>query len=145
MSRRDGAPEAGGPLVALCVGHRCAALRRLAGAGDGVEQVAAAVRRTSGAVLVTAGCLGGCDRAALAGLARRSPGIGAPGPVLWLSEMQTAERTGALVQWVEAGAPAAADDGTGQPAVAELPACLRTAVTGVGPPVRTTRAQPSER
>ncbi|PZA20446.1 hypothetical protein [Modestobacter versicolor] len=123
--------DTGGPLVALCVGHRCAALRRLSGTADGVDRVAEAVRSTSGAVLVTAGCLGGCDRAALAALARRAPGTGQPGPAVWLSEVQTPERTAGLVAWVTAGGPGVGGAGAGP-----LPASLRTAVTGVGPPVR---------
>ncbi|MCZ2814110.1 hypothetical protein O2W15_21990 [Modestobacter sp. VKM Ac-2979] len=122
--------DAGGPLVALCVGHRCAALRRLAGTADGVEQVAEAVRHTTGAVLVTADCLGRCDRAALAGLAHRSPGTGRPGPALWVSEVQTPERTAGLVAWVSAGGPGVAGTAT------ELPECLRAAVAGIGPPLR---------
>ena len=123
--------DAGGPLVALCVGHRCAALRRLAGTADAVDQVAEVVRHTSGAVLVTAGCVGACDRAAVAGLARREPGSGAPGPAVWLSEVQTPERTAGLVAWVAAGGP-----GVGAPVAGSLPGCLRTAVTGAGPAPR---------
>ncbi|WP_164702581.1 hypothetical protein [Modestobacter sp. KNN46-3] len=131
MSRRPvPGGDAGGPLVALCVGHRCAALRRLAGTADGVDQVAEAVRHTTGAVLVTAGCIGACDRAALAGLAWRKPGSGRPGPAVWLSEVQTPERTAGLVAWVSAGGPGVAGPTTG------LPDCLRTVVAGVGPAPR---------
>ena len=97
--------DAGGPLVALCAGHRCAGLRRLAGSADAVDRVAEAVRHTSGAVLVTTGCVGACDRAAVAGLARRAPGTGQPGPAVWLTEVQSAERTAGLVAWVAAGGP----------------------------------------
>jgi hypothetical protein len=130
---RAAGQDAGGPLVAVCVGHRCAALRRLAGTADGVDQVADAVRRTSGAVLVTAGCVGACDRAAVAGLARRAAGSGQPGPAVWLSEVQTPERTAGLVAWVTAGGP-----GVGGPSAGALPDCLRAVVAGVGPPVRLT-------
>ncbi|MCZ2839442.1 hypothetical protein [Modestobacter sp. VKM Ac-2985] len=131
MSRRPvPGGDAGGPLIALCVGHRCAALRRLAGTADGVDRVAEAVRHTSGAVLVTAGCLGRCDRAALAGLAHRSAGTGRPGPALWVSEVQTPERTAGLVAWVTGGGPGVAGTAT------DLPECLRTAVAGIGPAPR---------
>ena len=123
--------DAGGPLVALCVGHRCAALRRLAGTADAVDQVAEVVRHTSGAVLVTAGCVGVCDRAAVAGLACRAPGTGEPGPAVWLTEVQTPERTAGLVDWVRSRPGGAAVGGT-------LPDCLRGAVAGIGPAPRLT-------
>ena len=114
--------DPGGPLVALCDGHRCAALRRLAGAAGSVPDLAAAVRATRGAVLVTTDCVGACDRGAVAGLARRAPVTGEAGPAVWLAEVQTAERTAALVDWVTAGGP--------------LPGCLRTALTAVSGPRR---------
>jgi hypothetical protein len=101
----DDQDDRGGPLVVLCVGHRCAALRRLAGTDDAVDRMAAAVRATTDAVLVTAGCVGACDRAAVAGLARRTAGTGRPGPVVWLSGVQTPERTSAVLDWVAAGGP----------------------------------------
>ncbi|MGY1750338.1 hypothetical protein [Modestobacter sp. SYSU DS0511] len=119
-----GRPDRGGPVVAVCTGHRCAALRRLAGTDDGVPQLAAAVRATSGAVLVTAECVGACDRASVVGVARRPPDARAAGPAIWLAETQTPERTAALVNWVR-------DDGSGV-----LPECLRGAVAGVGAPPR---------
>ena len=119
--------DPGGPLVALCDGHRCAALRRLAGAAREVPDLAAAVRATRGAVLVTTGCVDACDRGAVAGLARRAPVTGEAGPAVWLAEVQTPERTAGLVAWVVAGGPGVTGPGA-------LPGCLRTAVTGVGPP-----------
>ena len=104
MSRRPvPGGEAGGPLVALCTGHRCAALHRLAGTGDAVDQLAEAVRHTSGAVLVTTGCVGACDRAAVAGLAHRAAGSDRPGPATWVTEVHTPERTADLLAWVTAG------------------------------------------
>ena len=108
--------DPGGPLVALCTGHRCAALHRLAGT-DALTDVATAVRATRGAVLVTTGCVDACERGSVAGLAHRAPVTGATGPAVWLAEVQTPERTAALVDWVTAGGP--------------LPGCLRTAVTAV--------------
>ena len=108
--------DPGGPLVALCDGHRCAALRRLAGT-DALADVAAAVRATRGAVLVTTGCVDACERGSVAGLAQRAPVTGAVGPAVWLAEVQSPERTAAIVDWVTAGGP--------------LPDCLRTALTRV--------------
>jgi hypothetical protein len=125
--------DPGGPLVALCVGHRCAALRRLAGTPGGVADIGAAVHRTRGALLVTVGCVGGCDRAALAALAHRAPQTGRPGPTLWLSEVQTPERTAGLIAWLDGSSGATASD---PPAIGRLPDSLRPAVTGTGPPVR---------
>jgi hypothetical protein len=113
--------DPGGPLVALCTGHRCAALHRLAGT-DAFTEVAAAVRATRGAVLVTTGCVDACDRGSVAGLASRAPITGEAGPAVWLAEVQTAERTSALVDWVTAGGP--------------LPDCLRTALTALAAPRR---------
>ena len=139
MSRPAAGAQPGGPLVALCVGHRCAALRRLAGTTDGVTDVGEAVRRTPGAVLVTASCLGGCDRAALAGLAHRAPGTSDIGPTLWLSEVQTPERTAGLIAWLGTAGPGGAGGSSTRPSLGSLPGCLRTAVTGVGPPVRMSR------
>ena len=125
-----GGADPGGPLVALCTGHRCAALHRLAGT-DPLTEVGAAVRRTRGAVLLTTGCVGACDRGSVAGLARRAPVTGQTGSAVWLSQVQTPERTAALVAWVHAGGPGAA--GTGRDLV---PACLREAVAGIGPAPR---------
>ena len=113
--------EPGGPLVALCTGHRCAALHRLAGT-DALGDLAAAVRGTRGAVLVTTDCVDACDRGSVAGLARRAPVTGEAGPAVWLAEVQTPERTRTLVDWLSAGGP--------------LPGCLRTALTAVATPRR---------
>lgn len=133
MSPTGQVADPGGPLVALCVGHRCAALRRLAGTPDGVTDIGEAVHRTRGALLVTVGCVGGCDRAALAALSHRAPRTGRPGPTLWLSEVQTPERTAGLIAWVDGSGGVTTSD---RPAIGRLPDSLRPAVTGTGPPVR---------
>ena len=104
MSRPAGS-DPGGPLVAVCTGHRSAALRRLAGTAAAVDRVADAVRGTAGAVLVTVACVGVCDRAAVAGLAVREPGTGRPGPARWLTEVHTPEGTAGLVAWVSGEPP----------------------------------------
>jgi hypothetical protein len=118
--------DPGGPLVVLCQGSRCAALHRLADAGAGAAAIAAAVAESRGAVLVTAGCLGRCSLGALAGVAHRDGG-GAMSPALWLSGIQAPERTAALRRWLTGSGPGA------DPCRA-VPADLRTAVAGVGPP-----------
>jgi len=128
--------DPGGPVVALCTGHRCTALRRLAGTPDGVAQIAEAVRHTHGAVLVTADCLGSCDRAALAGLAHRSAGSGGTGHAVWLSEVQTPERTASICAWVESGGPGLGGRGFGSAVVDEFPDCLRTVIAGFSSPMR---------
>ena len=124
-------PEAGGPLVAVCSGHRCAALRRLAGTPDAVAALAATVRSTSGAVLVTAPCLGPCAHGAVAAVAHREAGTGEPGPTVWLSGVQVPDLDAELRGWVAAGGPGPSAHPEGA-----LPGSLRTAVVAVGPPLQ---------
>ena len=119
--------DPGGPLVVLCSGHRCSALHRLADRGAGLDRISAAVAASRGAVLVTAGCLGRCAVGALAGVAHRAPGSGAVSPALWLSGMEAPDRTAALCRWV--GGPAPIPD-----PCRDVPADLRDAVVGIGPP-----------
>ncbi|WP_409330200.1 hypothetical protein [Trujillonella humicola] len=117
--------DPGGPLVILCQGHRCAALHRLAG-DAGAAGVSAAVAGSRGAVLVTAGCLGRCSLGALAGVAHRAPD-GATSPALWLGGIEAPERAAALSRWVAGVGP------TTDPC-RDVPAELREAVAGIGPP-----------
>ena len=52
-----------GPLVAVCTGHRCAALRRLEGEDDALgTSLREAVRASRGGVLVASPCVGACAR-----------------------------------------------------------------------------------
>ena len=119
--------DPGGPLVVLCQGHRCAALHRLADGGAGAAAVSAAVAATRGAVLVTAGCLGRCSLGALAGVAHRAGGSGAVSPALWLSGVEAPHRSAALAGWLAGDAPIG-------DLRRDLPADLRDAVAGLGPP-----------
>lgn len=121
----DGDP--GGTLVVLCQGHRCAALHRLADDGAGAAGISAAVADSLGDVLVTTGCLGHCALGALAGVAHRDGGSGRTSPAVWLTGMQGAERADQLRRWLARGGPV--DDPR-----QDVPAELRDAVAGFGPP-----------
>ena len=126
-----GRPTAAGPVVALCRGEVCASSD---GAAAAAASLAAAVRDTRGAVLVTTGCLRRCTLAAVAAVAHRSGAGECSGPTLWLSGVNDAERQDALAEWICAGGPGAAaepDDG--------LPATLVPAVAALGAPMRLTR------
>lgn len=119
--RRDPAPappaeddeDPGGPLVMVCVGHRCAALLELArerGSGPGLPGLAESVRATRGAMLVTMGCVGHCELGAVVGLGHRPPSSAAvettPGGVVpftggvMLAGMDRAPRAEALRRWI---------------------------------------------
>ena len=102
------ATDPGGPLVALCVGHRCAALRALAGTEETVTALADAVRTTRGAVLVTTGCLRACAAGAVAAVGHRDGGAGDTGSMVWLAGVHEAGRAEALTGWVAAGGPCGA-------------------------------------
>lgn len=127
-SRTRGRADADGPIVALCLGRRCASSE---GAAAAEASVTAAVQDTSGAVLVTTGCLGPCALAAVAAVAHRSGSQDCSGRTLWLAGVHDAERQDALAAWVRAGGPGASaepDDG--------LPATLVPAVAALGAPMR---------
>ncbi|MBG6191050.1 hypothetical protein IWX64_002004 [Arthrobacter sp. CAN_A212] len=117
------APGAG-IVVALCAGHRCAALMRTAGGGG----LADAVAHSSGGVLISAGCLQHCAQGAVAAVALRFSEVALTGPSVWLGGVESAEKSTALRQWVERWTP-------GQRAI-RLPDSLADSVLGVGPPVR---------
>ena len=123
-----GGAESEGPVVALCLGRRCASS---SGAGAAEAAVAAAVRETPGAVLVTTGCLGPCALAAVAAVAHRAVSQECSGRTLWLAGVHDPDRQDALAAWVRAGGPGPAaepDDG--------LPATLVPAAAALGVPIR---------
>lgn len=124
--------DPGGPMLALCLGPRCSALRALAGTQDSVGRLQETVRCSRGAVLVTAGCLGPCALAAVAAVAHRDGVSGRSGRTVWLTGVHEAPRAAALADWITAGGPAQ----TGDPD-ADLPVPLVEAVAGLGPPMRT--------
>ncbi len=119
--------EPAGVVVALCSGHRCAALTRKCDDGG----LGAAVTRSSGGILISAPCLQQCAEGAVAAVAIRSGDAGTTGPSVWLGGLDGVGRLEALARWVEGWRRPA--DGTG-----ELPDDLREAVLGYGPPVRLT-------
>lgn len=100
-----------GVVVALCTGHRCAALTRRGGDG----------------VLISAPCLQQCARGAVGAVALRVDGAGTTGPSVWLGGLDGAGRLATLAGWVEEQR-----SGTGT----ELPEELAGCVLGYGPPVR---------
>jgi hypothetical protein len=127
--------DASGPLVALCAGHRCEALHRLATDGTGADRLRTTVARRSGAVLVSTQCLGACASGAVAAIARRSGATGTTGPSVWLGGVDRAPVLHALLGWIRAGGP----PHTETPAD-DVPETLTGAVLGVGRPIRTTGA-----
>lgn len=126
--------DPGGALVVVCVGPRCSGRRALAGGRDQVADLQRAVRSSRGAVLVTADCLGGCSRAAVAGVAHRDGGSGGAGTTVWLTGLHEPARADALAGWVRAGGPAADGDPD-----TNLPVALIEAVAALGPPPRIAR------
>ncbi len=128
----DSSAEPPGIVVALCQGHRCAALTRASGDGG----LAAAVRRSSGAVLITASCLQQCARGAVAAVALRTPFADTMGPSLWLGALNAAGHLKSLARWVQQWEATAGR---------ALPEELRGTQLGIGPPIRLTPAQDNER
>ncbi|WNV76970.1 hypothetical protein [Geodermatophilus sp. DSM 44513] len=130
MSRPGPGTDPGGPLVAVCVGHRCAALGTLAGT-EVVPQLRRAVRETPGAVLVTADCTGVCALGAVAAVAHRDGPTLRTRDAVWLTGVQDAQRATALADWVRAGGPGPVQD----PHLG-VPEPLADAVAGLGRPPR---------
>lgn len=115
---RRGAPlDASGPMVAVCAGQRCTALRGFAGCGSALGELREAVRLRRGAILVSSPCLGPCHQAPVAAVARRDGSTGHFGRA-----------------WVVRGGPR-----TAQRPEEELPAELAPTMLGVGPPIRHAR------
>ena len=114
-----------GIVVALCVGHRCAALVKASDDGE----LAAAVARSSGGVLISASCLQQCAHGAVAAVAIRAPTSELTGPSIWLGGLEAPGRLKALAAWVERWHPQ-----DGRPSA--LPGKLSGAVLGTGAPVR---------
>lgn len=119
--REPGDPA--GVVVALCSGHRCAALTRQCGDAG----LAAAVARSAGGVLISAPCLQQCAEGAVGAVAVRSGTDEMTGPSVWLGGLDGAGRLESLSRWIETW-----PNETSR----ELPEDLRDAVLGLGPPVR---------
>jgi len=126
------APGASGPLVALCEGHRCKALHRLADGQDGTSRLRSTIANGRGAVLVSTECLGACAEGAVAMVGRRDGGTGVTGPTVWLGGMDQPDTLAALLRWIRSGGPPFSD----VPA-SDVPQALHNAVLGIGSPLRT--------
>lgn len=100
------------PVVAVCTGHRCAALFATAGV-PALPDLRSAVRSSEQSVLVSTGCVGACAQAPVVGLSTRvdtrasrplrDGGAGqtrlALQPTAWLGPMGRTE-VQALCRWV---------------------------------------------
>jgi hypothetical protein len=129
--------DASGPLIALCAGHRCEALHRLADDRGGTERVRSTVAAERGAVLVSSPCLGECARGAVAAVARRDGRTGTTGPSVWLGGVEQPATLSALLQWIRVGGPSLIES----PA-ADVPEDLHEAMLGLGRPVQLPSRKP---
>ena len=116
-------------MLALCVGQRCTALRMLADNSGSVDDLKSAVKDSSGAVLITAHCLGPCAVAAVAAVAHREGGSGDTGRSVWLGGTEGSERSAALRQWIIDGGPSSLHRPD-----ADVPDALAPAIIGLGQP-----------
>lgn len=126
--------EASGPALLWCTGPRCTALHRIAGGEDHHRQISATVGLTRGAVLITSPCLGRCDLACVAAVARRDGPEDRIGPLAWFTGLEMPRRFAALQAWLAAGGP--------QQILRPqrvLPPALREAACGVSGPPRIRR------
>lgn len=123
-------PKAG-VVVALCAGHRCAALTRTCG-----DDLAGAVARSRGGVLISSPCLQQCAQGAVGAIAIRAASEDTTGPSIWLGGLDQDGQLRALAHWVEHWRPA-----TGQASM--LPEGLNQAVIGSGLPIRLTASTPA--
>ncbi|TFD64810.1 MULTISPECIES: (2Fe-2S) ferredoxin domain-containing protein [unclassified Cryobacterium] len=130
-------PGASGPLVALCTGHRCEALHRLADDQTGTDRVRTTIVSGRGAVLVSAPCLGACANGAVAAVARRDGVTGTTGPSVWLGGVDRPAILDALLGWIRGGGPL-----PGEMPANDVPLLLQDAVLGVGKPIQ---AHPNKR
>lgn len=92
-------PGADGPVVVVCTGQRCGALHRLNGSAA-LQTLRPATRATTGAVLVSTGCLQRCDLAATVLLGWSN----APGWTL-LTGMDSPGRADTLASWLPGTGP----------------------------------------
>jgi hypothetical protein len=116
-----------GVVVAMCTGHRCAALTRPLGDGG----LPGAVARSPGAVLISAPCLQQCAHGAVGAIAIRDGRAGSSGRSVWLGGLDGEGRLQDLGHWVEHWRPDAKEANT-------LPETLHDALIGFGPPITLT-------
>lgn len=123
--------DAGGPFVAVCTGHRCAALRRLDGEQDLLgASLRDAVTGGRGGVLVSSPCLGACARGPVVGVGLRDGGSTRPGRLTWLGDLDAVRRA-VLAAWVGRLGRTAAPGQPGDDGTAAVPEPLEAAVLGV--------------
>lgn len=96
--------DTGGPLVVLCNGDHCSALHRRTGSAA-LERLRETARATTGAVLVSSGCLGRCELAAVVLLGWAGSW---PGQLLPLAGMEDPDRVNVLLRWLPGRGPARA-------------------------------------
>lgn len=130
-ARTSTTPGASGPLVALCAGHRCEALHRLADDQTGADRVRTTIASGRGAVLVSAPCLGACADGAIAAVARRDGATGTTGPSVWLSGVDRPAILTALLSWIRTGGPV-----HGETPATDVPYALQEAILGIGQPIQ---------
>jgi hypothetical protein len=100
-------------LVAVCAGPRCRALRALndpsaAASGPDGRPLCEAVRQRPGAVLVSAGCLGPCERACVAAVGwgtSRAGQLHRAGRPTGVRLVEMPARAAALAAWISGSAP----------------------------------------
>ena len=129
-------PDASGPLVVLCSGHRCKALHRLADDQTGTDRVRTTIAGGRGAVLVSAPCLGACANGAVAAVARRDGVTGTSGPSVWLGGVDRPAILDALLEWIRSGGPL-----PGEIPASDVPLMLQDAVLGIGKPLLAHRSK----
>lgn len=120
---------ASGPVLAWCTGPRCTALHRLADGEDHQQRITSTIQETRGAVLISSPCLGRCELACIAAVARRDGPSNRIGPLAWFSGLEDHDRFRALQSWLRAGGP----QQILQPDRV-LPPALRAAACGTSPP-----------
>ncbi|WP_026552394.1 hypothetical protein [Arthrobacter sp. H20] len=121
--------DPGGPILALCVGQRCSALRRLAENENSVEDLKSAVKNSAGAVFISADCLGPCSLGAVAAVAHRGGNGKDTGRSVWLGSTEGPQRSEALKRWITEGGPSSHDRPDN-----DVPASLTPAIVGLGQP-----------
>lgn len=112
---------AGGALLAVCGGYRCAGLHRgLVGEDDGLEDLRSAVRSTTGAVLLLMPCMDSCSHGPVVGVGRylppRGPGLRLAAPATLFGPVGDGPARRELRDWVLSGG---AGESAVPPALAE--------------------------
>jgi hypothetical protein len=127
----DSAGPRAGVVVALCAGHRCAALTKTCR-----DDLAGAIARSRGGILISSPCLQQCAQGAVGAIAIRTSSEDTTGPSIWLGGLNQDGHLQSLAHWVEHWQPV-----PGQASM--LPDDLGQAVIGSGLPIRLTSSTPA--